>query len=311
MSWVFLTAGRAYKFKKPVRADFLDYSTLSARETCCREEVRLNRRLAPSIYLEAIPIRMDEHGGLAIDGPAGGAIVEWLVVMRRLPAERMLDRAIRDGTLCMAELGAVLDYLFDFYVAAEPVDLDVDRKISILRAQLEGNAKVLRDPLCRLPAETVDDVLDALRGVVSARPHWFLEPFETRRIIEGHGDLRPEHVCLATPPAIIDCLEFNRDLRLLDPFEELCFLALECRQLGADDIAAHIVDRYSDRTGIRPSRALLNFYTAHRATIRARLALSHLYDKGPVDTVKWLAKGQAYIEVAHAAVLSLSRPEGR
>ena len=96
MSWVYLTDRHAYKLKKPVRYDYLDFSTLEARRQNCEDEIRLNRRLAPDVYLAAIPLTVDAEGGLRLDGT--GAVVDWLVKMRRLPADQMMDRAITART---------------------------------------------------------------------------------------------------------------------------------------------------------------------------------------------------------------------
>jgi aminoglycoside phosphotransferase family enzyme len=119
------------------------------------------------------------------------------------------------------------------------------------------------------------------------------------RIVEGHGDLRPEHVCLAAEPVFIDCLEFNRDLRIVDPADELAFLAMECEALGAGDIGKFVFDTYESITGDAVQNALIRFYQAQRALLRAKLAAWHLED-GVTNSArtKWLGRAQEYLRLA-------------
>ncbi len=113
MSWVFLTDRHAWKLKKPVRQSYLDFSTEAARRHYCAEEVRLNRRLTDDVYLETVPLTVDADGKLRL-GPRGG-VVDWLVKMRRLPAERMLDRMIRSGSVQVDDVRRIVGTLCRFY----------------------------------------------------------------------------------------------------------------------------------------------------------------------------------------------------
>lgn len=309
MSWVFLTRDRVFKLKKSLHTPFLDYSTLEAREKFCSEEIRLNKRLAPDVYLRAVPVVRLGGGELCIGGE--GDIVDWLVEMRRLPAARMLDRALKDGTATASDIDRAIDYLFAFLSSAPPAAVDEERYLNSLRKQHCETRRILIDKAWRWSRKEVLDTLRVLRATIETRPDWLLEPVRRRRIIEGHGDLRPEHICLTDPPAIIDCLEFNEELRLLDPFDELSYLALECRLLGAIELADRLASRYADRVGFSPPAILLDFYTAYRAAIRARLALTHIFDWRRDDRARWIAQADAYIALAHTASLNLRRREAR
>jgi aminoglycoside phosphotransferase family enzyme len=130
------------------------------------------------------------------------------------------------------------------------------------------------------------------RFVAEARP--LLGP-RGRRVAEVHGDLRPEHVCLGPPVCVIDCLEFDRNLRTLDPLEEIAFLALECRQLGAPRLAARLVVAYRQASGDPAPEALLLFYMGCRAITRAKLAAWHLRDRVGVDADRWRDRAQRYL----------------
>jgi aminoglycoside phosphotransferase family enzyme len=127
-----------------------------------------------------------------------------------------------------------------------------------------------------------------------------------RRIVDGHGDLRPEHVYTPGVPRIIDCLEFRPDLRQLDPVSELAHLALECRRLGRRSIGPTLLRRYRERTGDRPPPELVHLYGALNAVIRARIAIEHLADPGSRTREELIGRADGYIAIAAAEIRFLS-----
>ncbi len=314
MSWVFLTDAFAYKLKKPVAAPYLDFRSLALRRAYCEEEVRLNARLAPGIYLGAVPLLRGPDGRLCLGGTgAGGAVADWLVKMRRLPADRMLDAAIRDGTADPGRIEAVADLLATFYARAEPVGLGQAEYLGRFVEDQATNRELLRAPTFGLPADQVERVLGSVEAVLRGEPALILHRLVARRIVEGHGDLRPEHVFLGEPAAVIDCLEFSRRLRLLDPFEELAFLGMECAAAGAAWVGPAIIARCAPRLADGVSDRLLAFYTAFRAALRARQAVAHLLDPVPREPAKWLPQARRYLAIGAeaAAALMLRAPAGR
>jgi aminoglycoside phosphotransferase family enzyme len=124
---------------------------------------------------------------------------------------------------------------------------------------------------------------------------------EAGRIVEGHGDLRPEHVSMTDPPAIIDCLEFSLALRSVDPFEEIVFLGLDCARFGADWVFPELFRRLGEALDDRPPHELLAFHWCYRALLRARLALLHLTEPAPRTPEKWRPLAWRYIELAEEA----------
>jgi aminoglycoside phosphotransferase family enzyme len=301
MAWVFLAGQLAFKMKKPVRYDFLDFTSLAAREFTCREELRLNRRLAPGIYLDVMPLTRDAAGRLNLEG--AGTTVEWLVKMKRLPAHRMLDAAIAAKTVKEGDITRVGRILVDFYRAAKPVWQPAETVIGRFAAEHHRNADLLSSRQFDLDRGLTDKVLRRMsRALEAARP-LLARRIADGTIVEGHGDLRPEHICLVTPPVIIDCLEFNRDLRLVDPFDEIAYLDLECQRLAAAWIGAKLLDTLL-RELPPPPPALVAIYHSSRALLRARLALAHLTEPDPRTPAKWEPRARAYIELAEAALTS-------
>jgi aminoglycoside phosphotransferase family enzyme len=118
------------------------------------------------------------------------------------------------------------------------------------------------------------------------------------RIVDAHGDLRPEHICLTPEPVIIDCLEFNEAFRLLDPVDELAYLAIECERLGAAAVGASVLQRYLDATGDRATHQLIRFYKAYRACLRAKLAIWHIPDHGTRHVEMWRRRARDYLALA-------------
>ncbi|WP_036256802.1 hypothetical protein [Methylocapsa acidiphila] len=296
MSWVFLAGDRAYKLKKPVRASFLDFTTLDAREKDCREELRLNRRFAEDVYLGVAPLTRSAAGRLSIDGE--GLPIDWLVVMRRLPRDRMLDSAIEAGVVGRIEATSVAERLAEFYKRAEPADIAPDAYVANFLEEHAQNKAVLTAPQFDLDGARVAEILRFVEHMLRDGNELLKARVESRRIVEGHGDLRPEHVCLGDPPMLIDCLEFNRRMRLVDPVDELTYLGLECSLLGADWIAPLLLDVYRERSGDAPSPEIIAFYRAYRACLRARLSLIHILEHDRRKPEKWLPLARRYLERA-------------
>ncbi len=312
MSWVFLAGDLVFKLKKPVRLPYLDFSILAKRRAACFAEVALNRRLAPGIYLGAVPLCFYD-GKLSIGG--GGAIVDWLVKMQRLDRERMLDRLIEKGHGYGSHADALAATLIGFYSRAAAVFFNPIDYLRQWIANLQQNRAVLLNPRFNLPQGPIRHLDRVLQGFLAENRDLFLERLRRRRIIDGHGDLRPEHIWLGDEVKIIDCLEFSARLRSIDPIEELAYLDLECAHLGdvafGASITRHILRALHDEAPL----SLFYFYRCYRAMLRARLSISHLAAPKPRTPEKWRPKTLAYLKLADADARRLERafrkPEGR
>ena len=312
MSWLLLGGERVLKLKKPVRSPFLDFTTVQARERNARAELRVNRRLAPRVYLGLLALQWD--GGvfsLASEEqlPAPGRTVDWLVSMHRLPAARMLDRVIARGELRQRDIDALLGVLVPFYRHAPRPAIGEDEYLQRLRDELAANRNVLASPRFELPR--IDGLLDRMERAMVRHEDMLRARVRGRRIVEGHGDLRPEHVCLVEPPVVIDALEFDVRLREVDPFDELSFLGLECAMAGDAAIGPQIVARCADALDDPPPAALLRIHTAHRALLRARLSLAHLLEAEVRAPQKWLPQAGRYLQHAGDALDGLDALEAQ
>jgi aminoglycoside phosphotransferase family enzyme len=296
MSWVFLNDAFVYKLKKPVRYPFLDFSTLEARRLDCEREVQLNRRLAADVYYGVVPLVLRVDGILQLDGT--GPVVDWLVKMRRLPAHRMLDAAIASKTVSDADILGLGRILTGFYRRSSPVAMRAFDYRKRFEDGIRANQEELAKPQFKLDLPQVEHLARAQLAFIGERSALLEMRARENRIIDAHGDLRPEHICLTPDPVIIDCLEFNREYRLLDPVDELAYLAMECERLGAAAVGDQVLRKYLAAANDDPPAALIWFYKAFRACLRAKIAIWHIADHQVRDTDKWRQRAADYLELA-------------
>ena len=304
MSWVFLAGDNAYKLKKPVRFPYLDYSTLAKRETACRAELALNRRLAPDVYQQVVALTQSPRG-LSLGG--AGEIVDWLVVMRRLDESLTLESTIAAGRLAAWQLDRVVTTLVAFYRRAEGAFVAPEIYLANWQRSLATNKRILLDPRLALPAGLIGRIDAAQRRFLNVRARLIAARVRGRHIVDGHGDLRPEHIFLGDPITIIDCLEFNAGLRAVDPFDEIAYLCVECDRLGAPWASRYIRRRAIHALRDHLSDELFTFYRCHRATLRARLSIAHLLEANPRTPEKWPRLARTYLRIAAADAVRLER----
>jgi aminoglycoside phosphotransferase family enzyme len=296
MSWVFLLDRRVYKLKKPVRYELLDCRSLEARRTCCQAELELNLRLAPEVYLGVVALTCDRHGQLALGG--NGTVIDWLVRMVRLPSERMLDYALAHGTVSKDDLWRVAKHLHAFYRALPSEQRDCAAYRERLRRRIADNRRALETPAFELPAGHARSLAADQCATLGRLGALLDERVRGGHIIEGHGDLRPEHIYLGEPAAIIDCLEFCRALRIVDVADELGFLALECARLGSTAAGLALLLDYAGLSGDAPPLPVQHFYQSCRATTRALIAGRHLLDDKFRHSPHWLRRAGQYLQLA-------------
>ncbi|MEW6703662.1 MAG: hypothetical protein AB1430_02275 [Pseudomonadota bacterium] len=306
MSWVVLCGERALKMKKPVRYAFLDFSTPAAREHDAREELRLNRRLAPQVYLGLLALQWHEGEFSLLPAeqlPAPGDTVDWLVLMQRLPAHDMLDSMIARQAVRPWHIDLLAQRLAGFYRHAARADVCSEEYVARIEREQQANRAVLLDPRFRTGA--AQEALDRFAQALTGHTGLLHQRVRQERIVDGHGDLRPEHVCLLQPPVLIDCLEFDPALREVDPFDELAFLGMECQVAGAGWIGPRLWAACAEQLDDRPPAALRQLYWARRALVRARLSVAHLLDPQPRTPGRWLPRGAQYLAQAMGALQRL------
>jgi uncharacterized protein len=266
ISWILLAGGLAYKLKKPVRLPFVDYSTPARRQHFCEEEVRLNRRLAPGLYLGVSRVTGTSDAP-SLDG--AGPVLDYAVRMKRFPAGALFSEQLEAGTLPTAAVDRFARLLADFHAQAASVDagLDADGSLPLRRAQaaLAGAQSLFDSGQASALAQWLPTQWQALRARWLAR-------LSQGRVRDGHGDLHLANVILVDGEvAAFDCIEFDPALRAADPVDDAAFALMDFVARGRPDLGWRFFNAWLERTGEYEGLALLRFQLVSRALVRAQV----------------------------------------
>jgi uncharacterized protein len=282
ISWVFLAGERAYKLKKPLVLAFLDYGTAERRRRMCDEEVRLNRRLAGDIYVGVRSVATDGDG-FRLAAREDPEAVDYLVEMRRYEERSTL--AARLERIRPSVLGENVDdlarLLARFHAATRKVARDRGGALAV-RRRVDENFRELRQVLHSPPDS---DRVRSLERFTDAFLTGQAAELDSRAraglVVEGHGDLRAEHVLVDDAVRVVDCIEFDPRRRELDVADELSFLVMDLTMRGAEDLARRLVASYRDAGGDPGEAPLIAFYACFRALVRTKVALLRAAQLGP------------------------------
>ena len=274
ISWVFLAGERAYKLKKPLVLDFLDYGTLARRRQMCREEVRLNRRLATNLYLGVRGVRLvGQHAAelVAEDDPRA---VDFVVEMRRYNEHDTVAARLERGELGLGQITAVGAALARFHARAGRVQATGAPVLAVERRFERNLHELLACATQRGEVGRVQALERFAHAFIAGHADTFGERAYRGLIREGHGDLRAEHVLVTGDRVeVVDCVEFDRSLRELDVSDDLAFLVFDLAALGGERFCDRLVDAYRESGGDPGDESLIAFYATHRALVRAKVAL--------------------------------------
>ncbi len=304
ISWVLLAGDYAYKVKKPVELGFLDFSTLELRRRCCEEEVRLNRRAAPSLYVDVVAIT-----GTAVAPVVGGEgeAIEYAVRMRRFPQADLLDERARRGRLGPADIDALAEGIAGFHARAAiaPAGYAPGAELRLALDNLEA--------LRGLEAGVPPGALEALREWTGREHRDLRGLFERRRqegcVRECHGDLHLGNlVMLEGRPVPFDGIEFNEALRWIDVMSDVAFVAMDLRHHGLPGLAARFLDAYLGQCGDYGGAAVLRYYSVYRALVRAKVCAIRAAQAAPGSPARRGGLEDAAAHIRLATTLA-TRPE--
>lgn len=296
ISWVLVAGKYAYKLKKAVHFDFVDFSTLDARHFFCREELRLNRRLAPDIYLDVVAITGSPDRP-AIDG--AGSVIEYAVRMHAFEQQALWSYRIPHRLLSSHEIDDFAAKIARFHQSAAPApDNSAWGMPVVLQATADNNLDQIRD---LVDGDDGKRRLAGLQAWDGAQRRTLNDAFLRRKALgfvrECHGDLHGGNILTIDGRAeAFDCIEFNDALRWIDVMNDIAFTCMDLRFQGRGDLAARFLNRYLEQTGDHEGLPVLRYYEIQRALVRCKVAL--LRERQLAGDARGGRQGYAYLEYA-------------
>jgi len=301
MSFLFLTGDYVYKVKKPVDLGYLDYTTLEKRRFFCRQEVELNRRLSPDIYLEVVPVVRSEWQ-IRIGGK--GQTIEYAVKMRQLPREQMMDNLLPQNRVTEEMVVNVAEKLATFHdKAVTSPEISAYGGLDAITTNTEENFSQTKKYVdVSIPSAKYDRIKAYTDSFTKSNRSLFQKRVENGRIKDCHGDLHAAHVCFSDGIHIYDCIEFNDRFRYGDVASEVAFLAMDIDRYQRADLSQAFVNAYVRLTHDKDLLRLLNFYKCYRAYVRGKVE-SFKFDDPYIsqeEKTGVLAAARRYFELAES-----------
>ncbi len=272
ISWVFLTGDFAYKVKKPRNLGFLDFSTLAARKHFCEEELRLNRRFAPSLYLAVVPLTRNQ--GLHMGG--AGEVVDYAVKMRQFDDAALLSTIAASDGLSATLIRDLSRLLAQTHAGLEPVypASGPGTPLVIQDAMVQNFEQIARYPIAPIIIQQLADLRRWSDECIAQRMPMMLRRIALGHIKELHGDLHLGNIAIVDSAlTFFDCIEFNLEFRVMDTVAELAFLAMDCEARGLLVQARQLINDYLEYSGDYSGLAMLNWYRCYFAMVRAKVSL--------------------------------------
>ncbi len=310
ISSLVLAGGFAYKLRKPLRLPFLDFSTAALRHADCARELELNRRTAPSLYLDVLPVlgtpeapRLGE--ALHVEPEA----FDWLLRMRRFDEADLLDSMARAGTLSAGHIDALAQQVAAFHVSLAPSPPGFGTAVQAQRWLLDAFGALAAEPTAQMHSAR----LDALRSRCTREFERMAPLLEHRReqgfVRECHGDLHLANIVLVGGvPMPFDGIEFNAELRHIDVANDIAFTFMDLLRHGLPQLAWRFVSAYAEHTGDYEGPALLRYFAAYRALVRARVALMRARQAGPAGSAEAIAAFERDLALAEQIAQPRSEP---
>jgi uncharacterized protein len=300
ISLLFLTGNHVYKVKKPVDFGFLDFTSLEKRKYFCEQEVKLNRRLSPNIYLGVVGITK-EGSRILLEGK--GELVEYAVKMKQIPEECLMDKLLEKKQVTPTMIEAVSAKLVKFYFTAETNDLikSFAKPERVKQDTDENFEQTERYIDVTIPREVYEGVKNKTNDFFRTKGKIFQQRIASDRIRDCHGDLRLEHIFWGDELSIFDCIEFNERFRYTDVAADIAFLAMDLDYHGREDLSEHLIRAYVGESGDHELIEVLDFYQCYRAYVRGkvesfRLDDPHIAEEGKKEALK---RAQKYFSLAH------------
>ena len=271
ISYVALTGTYAYKVKKPVNFGFLDFSTLDKRKYFCEEELRLNKRLSPEIYLDVLPITKTDST-LELNGQ--GTIVDYALKMKEFPQEQIMTNMLQRGAITEEIIDDLCNRLIAFYSTQQPTEeITKFGEAQAVKQNIDENFEQTKPMIgITVPKDTFLYIKDAAARFFEQRKDVFERRMNGGRILDCHGDLHSGNIVISDHTIqIFDCIEFNERFRFIDVASDVGFLAMDLDFLNHPYLSSHLIQDYIEKSGDRGIHEVLNFYKSYRAYVRGKV----------------------------------------
>ncbi len=300
ISLLFLTGNHVYKVKKPVDFGFLDFTTLEKRKYFCEQEVKLNRRLSPNIYLGVVRITK-EGNRILLEGQ--GELVEYAVKMKQIPEEFLMDKLLERKQVSPKMIEAVSEKLVKFYFTAETNDLikSFAKPERVKQDTDENFGQTERYLDVTISGEVYEEVKKRTNDFFRTKNETFYQRIASDQIRDCHGDLRLEHIFWGEEISIFDCIEFNERFRYTDVAADIAFLAMDLDYHGRQDLSEHLIRAFIGKSGDHELMDVLDFYKCYRAYVRGKVESFRLDDPNipKEEKEEALKRAQKYFSLAH------------
>jgi len=309
ISVVLLGKRRVLKLKKPIDLGFLDYTTIQKRREACQAEVELNNRLCQGYYLGVQAIsRIDGELRFSDQGP----VVEYGVMMKRLPTDQMLDRLVARGEATESIIERVTDRLINFHrTARRGVEVDAFGSPEVISRNWQENFEQTAPYIDRsIGTEGYQSIRDWVTRWLEEHQAFLRSRINEGRICDGHGDIRAESICVTDDLCIFDCVEFNERFRCGDIANEVAFLAMDLDARGRPDLGYYFSEQYELRSTDNTLLSILPFYKCYRAYVRGKVQSFRLDDPDLTALEREVAavRARRYFDLAARYASPLSKP---
>jgi aminoglycoside phosphotransferase family enzyme len=300
ISLVFLTGNHVYKVKKPVDFGFLDFTSLEKRKHYCEQEVKLNRRLSPAIYLGVIRITQEKER-IGLEGR--GEAIEYAVKMKQIPEEYLMDKLLEKKRVTPEMIKSVSEKLAHFYSTAETNDFikSFGRPERVKQDTDENFDQTEKYIGVAIEKEVYEFIKNRTNHFFEAKKEVFHQRISSGKIRDCHGDLRLEHIFWGEEISIFDCIEFNERFRYTDVAADIGFLGMDLDYHDREDLGRHLIGSYIEKSGDREIQNILEFYKCYRAYVRGKVESFRLDDPGipEEEKARALRRAKKYFSLAH------------
>jgi hypothetical protein len=304
ISLLFFTGNHVYKVKKPVDFGFLDFTSLEKRKYFCEQEVTLNRRLSPKIYLGVVKITQDGKW-ILLDGK--GEVVEYAVKMKQIPENLLMNKLLEKGQVTPKMIEAVSEKLARFYSTAETSNfIKSFAKPERVKQDTDENFDQTEKYIgVTISNDVYLEIQNRTNEFFRTQAEIFYQRIAADRIRDCHGDLRLEHIFWSDEISIFDCIEFNERFRYTDTAADIAFLTMDLDYHGREDLSKHLIQTYIKKSGDQDFMKVFDFYKSYRAYVRGKVESFRLDDPNIPEGEKReaLQRAQKYFNLAQRYAL--------